>query len=58
MMAPYLSVDNRDMREVDNYQQARIEALQKAVRDLMRENAELKLIIAEFDAKWVERRCI
>jgi hypothetical protein len=48
-MAGYLSVDNRDMREVDNYQQARIEALQKAVRDLMRENAELKLIIAEFD---------
>jgi hypothetical protein len=57
-MAAYLSVDNRDMREVDNYQQARIEALQKAVRDLMRENAELKLVIAEFDTKWVERRCI
>jgi hypothetical protein len=57
-VAAYLSVDNRDMREVDNYQQARIEALQKAVRDLMRENAELKLIIAEFDTHWVERRCI
>jgi hypothetical protein len=57
-MAAYLSVDNRDMHEVDNYQQARIEALQKAVRDLTRENAELKLIIAEFDTHWVERRCI
>ena len=50
--------DNRDQAEVEKSDRARIETLQRVVREQQQEIESLKKIVSEMEQSWIAARCI